>query len=66
LIEEDYNGFLFEAGNVNELKEILEKLIISPSKLKALEQGAFESAKKYSMKNHIMKLEKIYNSFKCS
>ena len=62
LIKEDCNGFLFEPGNVNELRIILEKLISNPSKLKNLEQGAFKSAEKYSMKNHIMKLEKIYKS----
>lgn len=61
LIEEDYNGFLFEAGNVDELKEILRKLIFNPSKLMKLEQGAFESVKKYSMEKHIIKLENIYN-----
>jgi len=60
LIEERYNGFLFEAGNVDELKEILEKLINNPSKLKKLEEGALESVQQYSMKNYIEKLERIY------
>jgi glycosyltransferase involved in cell wall biosynthesis len=60
LIEENYNGFLFEAGNVNELKGKLEKLIDNPSKLKKLEKNAFESVKKYSMDKYVDKLEKMY------
>ena len=61
LLEDGYNGFLFEAGNVNELKTILENLIESPSELKRLEKGAFESVKKYDMGEHIKKLEEIYD-----
>ena len=61
LVEDGYNGFLFEAGNVDELKEILKKLIKNPSELKRLEESAFESVKKYSMDEHIEKLEKIYH-----
>lgn len=62
LIEEGRNGFLFEAGNVNELKDILENLILNIPELKKLEQGAFESVKKYSIDNHMAKLENIYHS----
>jgi len=61
LIEDGYNGFLFEAGNVDELKDKLEYLIEKASELKALEEGAFESVKKYSMGTHIKKLEKMYD-----
>ena len=60
LVEEGYNGFLFEAGDVDELKEILENLIENPSKLKRLEDGAFDSVKKYDMDEHIRKLEGLY------
>lgn len=60
LIEEGYNGFLFETGNVTELENILQNLVENPSKLKSLEKGAFESRKKYDMEVHIEKLEKIY------
>jgi len=60
LVEEGYNGFLFEAGNVDELREILENLIKNPSELKRLEEGAFESVKKYEMDEHIRKLEELY------
>ena len=60
LVEDKYNGFLFEAGDVCELKEMLENPIKNLSKLKRLGDGAFESVKKYSMDMHIRKLEKIY------
>lgn len=62
LVEEGYNGFLFEAGDVDELKEILENLIENPSKLKRLEDGAFDSVKKYDMDEHIKRLEEIYEA----
>jgi len=60
LIEEGYNGFLFEAGNSAELEKILEELIENHSMLKKLEKGAFESVKKYSMEKYVDKFEKIY------
>lgn len=60
LIEDGKNGFLFEAGNADELKAILENLIRKPDDLKSLEEGALESAKKYNMEEHIKKLEEIY------
>ena len=60
LIKNRYNGFLFEAGNVDELKKILESLVKNPSELKNLEEGASESVKKYDIDGHIRKLEKLY------
>ncbi len=60
LIEEGVNGFLFEPGNVDELKNKLQYLIDNPYKLKSLEKGAFESGKKYTMDIHIEKLESVY------
>lgn len=62
LIKNGYNGFLFEAGNVDELKDKIEYLIENPSELKRLENGAFESAKKYDIGEHIKKLEDIYEA----
>ena len=60
LVENGYNGFLFEAGDVDELKERLENLVKNPDELKRLEEGAFESVKKYDMTGHIKKLEELY------
>ena len=60
LIEDGYNGKLFEAGNVAELKNLLENLIEDPAELKRLGEGALESAKKYDINKHIMKLESLF------
>lgn len=62
LIENRYNGFLFEAGNVGVLKDTLKNLVKNPSELKRLEEGAFESVKKYDMIGHIKKLEELYRA----
>jgi len=60
-IEKDANGYLFEAGNILELKNIIEKLITNPQELKRLEDGAFESRKKYDIEDHISRLEKMFS-----
>lgn len=60
LIKNGYNGFLFEPGDVNELKRLLEYLIETPTELKRLSKNAFKSVKKYSMNNHIKKLTNLY------
>lgn len=61
LIRSGYNGFLFEAGNTKELKVVLDNLIGNSSELKRLEDGAFESVKKYTIDEYIKNLEGIYN-----
>lgn len=60
LIEDGFNGYLFEAGNVNELQQLLENLIDSPETLKKLEQGTYESVQRFTMDKHIKQLEKEY------
>ena len=60
LIEDGYNGRLFEAGNAVELKNILEDLLENPAELERLSKGASESAKKYDINNHILKLEELF------
>ncbi|MDO5835813.1 MAG: glycosyltransferase family 4 protein [Methanobacterium sp.] len=60
LIKNGFNGYLFEAGNVNELQQLLENLIDSPETLKELEQGTYESVQRYTMDNHIKQLENEY------
>lgn len=60
LVENGHNGFLFEPGNVDELKKILEYLIANPKELERLSDNAFESVKKYSMEGHTKKLTKLY------
>lgn len=60
LIKDNYNGFLFEPGNVKELKEILENIIESSEQLKELSKNDFESVKQYDMNTHVEKLMEIY------
>ena len=60
LVEDSYNGRLFEAGNVVELKNILQTLLQNPAELKRLSEGAFATAKEYDINNHILKLEELY------
>lgn len=60
LVKDGYNGKLFEPGNADELKNILKKLLVNPSELQRLGKNAFESAMEYSLDNHILKLEKLY------
>jgi len=60
LIENGHNGYLFEPGNMIELKNLLESLIENPLELKRLSDNAFENAREYSMETHINKLKKLY------
>ncbi len=60
IIQEGYNGFLFEPGNVQQLKEILEYAILNRDKLKEMRENCINTAKKYSVENNIYKLEEIY------
>lgn len=64
LIEEGYNGFVYEAGDSLDLEKTLQNLIENPLVLKKLENGAFKSRNKYDMNLHIKSLEKIYERIK--
>ncbi len=60
LVSEGCNGFLFEPGDKDELKSTLKRLLEDPSILKEFEKNAHESAKNYTIKEHLDKLERIY------
>lgn len=60
LIEDGYNGRLFEAGNILELKQILENLISDRYLLRKLSKNALSSSSNYSMERHIEGLRSIY------
>ncbi|RAP52609.1 MAG: hypothetical protein BZ138_02925 [Methanosphaera sp. rholeuAM270] len=53
LIKDDYNGYLFEAGNCDSLKEKLVKVISDKELLKKLEANAFNSLVINSMETMI-------------
>jgi len=60
LIKDNYNGFLFEAGNAGQLKEILANIIENPENLKVLSKNASESVKQYDMNRHVERLLEVY------
>jgi glycosyltransferase involved in cell wall biosynthesis len=60
LVKEGKNGYLFEAGSVKELTEILETF--QPSE--RLKACAVKTAQKFSIKKCTEKLEKFYASIK--
>ncbi len=60
LIQNDYNGFLFEPGNVEQLKNILEKAINNKEKLNEMGENAFEYVKELGSEKTISKLEEVY------
>lgn len=60
LIKDNYNGFLFEAGNIERLREILYNVIKNPDILKELGRNAQESIKEFEMSKYIQKLSNIY------
>lgn len=60
IVKDNYNGFLFEPGDVDELRGLLDSL--TEETLKYLEYNAFNSSKKYDVKDHVKNLEKIYGN----
>ncbi|OQX22589.1 MAG: hypothetical protein BWK75_00345 [Candidatus Altiarchaeales archaeon A3] len=60
LIKEGYNGFLFEPGNDEQLKNKLEYAILHKEELKEMSINCINTAKKYSVENNIYKLEEIF------
>lgn len=61
-IKDGENGFLFEPGNVNQLKEILEKVINNQDLIKKIGQNAFQFAQDFTFQKHWEKLKKIYKN----
>lgn len=60
LVIDNYNGFLFEASNVNELSMLIVKILEDPASLNDLERGAYESCKQYKIEVILEKLVNIY------
>jgi glycosyltransferase involved in cell wall biosynthesis len=61
LVKEKYNGFLFEPGNVKQLRDMLERLIKEPQVLLELGKNALESVKEIEMSRYIKKLVNVYD-----
>ena len=62
LIQDTYNGFLFQAGNVDSLYNVLLRLLNQKELLPILSKNAIESSKKFSIEKHINNVMDIYNS----
>jgi glycosyltransferase involved in cell wall biosynthesis len=62
LIYDGINGFLFEPGNVGQLADILERVIEDRALLERLENGAYESVRKYDINGHVSELLRIYRN----
>lgn len=60
VIKDNYNGYLFNAGDIAGLKNILENIIEKPVKLAVLGRNASESVLRYEMSQHVDKLTSIY------
>lgn len=60
LIKNGYNGFLFEAGNVDDLKQKLEMAISNPERLLELGENAQDYVRRYDLEKHLDKLEQIF------
>ena len=61
LIADNYNGVLFEAGDMDSLQKVILKLIAFPEKLKMMKINACETAKKYPFSKSVDALIEIYN-----
>lgn len=60
LVMDNYNGYLFEAGNTDQLIKILEGLLDDPKRLKLLKKNVRESANKYKFSECVNKFVEIY------
>ncbi len=60
LVIDNYNGYLFEAGKVDQLRKALNSIIADPNKLKRLQENAYKSSKEYSFSKCVDKLVEIY------
>jgi glycosyltransferase involved in cell wall biosynthesis len=60
LVKDDYNGFLFKAGDAEQLKRIICGVIRSPERLESLGLNAFASAKKYEISGCVDKFLEAY------
>ncbi|MFA6372903.1 MAG: glycosyltransferase family 4 protein [Methanothrix sp.] len=60
LILNGYNGVLFDAGDRDQLRSTLKKLVLNRSELERMSKNAQESSIKYGMKEHLTQLRSLY------
>ena len=64
LIREGFNGALFEPADTKGLRRILENLILDPLRLKTMGENAFNFAKEYDIRDHVLKMDSIYRQLR--
>ena len=65
LIEDGKNGFLFEIGNKEQLKLVLEKVnIMTKREKEKIKEGALKSSEQFNLKNVMIKWENLFNETK--
>ena len=62
LVQDGFNGYLFEPGDGDSLKKILEDILQNPSKLIVLGENAYNFTKRFNIKQHVVELAKIYEN----
>jgi len=61
IIKNEYNGILFEPGNIVSLSNIIENLISNSGNWEKMSQNAFESSKSHSLEKQIEETKKVYS-----
>lgn len=59
LIQDNYNGFLFEPKNANQLKTIIENLMRDRALLEALGKNAIKFVSQFEMSSYLQKLTRV-------
>lgn len=59
IIKNGYNGFVFEVGNKDELKNVILAHIYNEGKIVELKRNAFESGKRYVFENNLEVIRKM-------
>jgi glycosyltransferase involved in cell wall biosynthesis len=62
LIQDRYNGFLFQPGDIDSLHNIVSNLLNRKELLPTLSKNAIESSKRFSIEKHMNNIMDIYNS----
>jgi glycosyltransferase involved in cell wall biosynthesis len=60
LIQNGYNGFLFEPGSIDSLYHTIENLLKQKNMLAALSKNAIDSSKRFSIEKHLKSIMDIY------
>lgn len=61
VVQDEYNGFLFEKGNIDQLSELIYKLLINAQLRSDFGENSLEMAKHYTVKESVKKLAEIYH-----